>query len=78
VRFVASNETQATLWSDYIKYFQEKNRAAVVALKKHILYLLPPCHDSLKFKKFGEKEMLGLFVDMAEAEGKRFWTILIS
>jgi fibrillarin-like rRNA methylase len=76
VTFVASNETQAGLFNDYVKYFLEKGRAGVVSLKKHCLYILPPCEEAFKIRKFNEKEMLGVFVDINDADGTKIFSQL--
>lgn len=63
VVFSPSNETQKAMFDDYIQYFRSKDRAGVVPLKKMHLYLLPPCEQAFQIHKFGEDQILGVFVD---------------
>ena len=51
------------MFTDYLEYFLDKKRAGVVTLKKNVLYILPPCEEAFKIRKFGPNEMLGVFVD---------------
>jgi hypothetical protein len=55
---------------DYLKYFVEKQRAGVVSLKKHVLYLLPPCEENFKIHPFGNNEILGVFVNIEDVSAK--------
>ena len=64
--FVPTNGTQESLFEEYKKYFEEKQRAGVVTLKKNVLYLMPPCEEAFKIHKFGQNEMLGVFTDNGE------------
>jgi len=66
VVFVPTNGTQASLFEEYKKYFEEKSRAGVVTLKKNVLYLMPPCEEAFKIHKFGQNEILGVFTDNGE------------
>jgi hypothetical protein len=64
--FVPANGTQLSLFEEYKKYFEEKQRAGVVTLKKNTLYLLPPCEEAYKIHKIGQNEILGIFTDNSE------------
>jgi hypothetical protein len=66
VVFVPANGTQLSLFEEYKKYFEEKQRAGVVTLKKNTLYLLPPCEEAYKIHKIGQNEILGIFTDNSE------------
>jgi SPOC domain. len=70
VKFVPANQTQEALFTDYLKYFLEKQRAGVVSLKKHVLYLLPPTEETFKIHPFGNNEILGVFVNIDEVSAK--------
>lgn len=63
VLFLPSNETQKKVFDDYITYFRSKERAGVVALKKMLLYLLPPSEEAFHLHKFEEGQLLGVFAD---------------
>ena len=67
VTFTPSDETQTKTFSEYIKYFLERDRAGFVSLKNYILYLLPPCEKAFEIHGFKEHELLGVIVDTQEA-----------
>ena len=62
--FEASNSTQESSFSEYIKYFTDKQRAGYVALKGCALYLLPPGPQAQQFtQEMQENQLLAVFVD---------------
>lgn len=66
VTFSPSNATFLALFAEYLKYFNEKQRAGVIQLKKMTLYLVPPCEETYKIHPFKPTEFLGVFVDLNE------------
>jgi len=68
VTFAPSNETQIRPFQEYIKYFLERERAGVISLPNHSLYLLPPCEKAFAIYKFGYNELLGVLVDNKETQ----------
>ena len=69
--FIPSNDTQLGVFNEYVKYFLEKQRAGVVTLKKHMLYLLPPCEATNQVYAISDNEILGVFADNTDpAAGK--------
>ena len=67
VIFIPSNDTQLGVFNEYVKYFLEKQRAGVVTLKRHILYLLPPGEATNKVYPVSENEILGVFVENSDS-----------
>ena len=63
VIFSPSSETQLGPFNEHMKYFLDRNRAGVVSLRKHALYLLPPSEKAFSFHKFRQSELLGIIVD---------------
>lgn len=63
IAFCPQNETQCEPFDEYLKYFTEKDRAGVVSLKNHTMYILPPCEISRKFYQNPKKHLLGIFVN---------------
>jgi SPOC domain len=68
VLFSPSNETFLNLFTEYLKYFNDKQRAGVIQLKKSTLYLVPPNEETFKIHPFKPTEFLGVFVDMNELQ----------
>ena len=64
--FSPNNETQSSIFEEYIKYFEEKSRAGVVNLKDVSLYVLAPSEISRKFYKSPKKHLLGIFFNPNE------------
>lgn len=63
--FTPSNETQNTIFLDYINYFNEKQRAGVVTIRNFYLYLLPPGEEAKKiYSEIKELQILGVFTDI--------------
>jgi RNA recognition motif-containing protein len=60
----ASNETQQDLFSGYVKYFSEKQRAGYIAMKSSVLYICPPIDEAKKiYPELKDTQLLGVFVD---------------
>lgn len=67
----ASNSTQESSFSEYLKYFTDKQRAGYVLLKAAAVYLLPPGPEALKFTaNLGEAQLLAVFADLAQKADK--------
>ena len=68
----ASNSTQESSFSEYIKYFTEKQRAGYILLKAAAVYLLPPGPETHKFtEEVTDRQLLAVFVDPSQrADGK--------
>lgn len=63
--FTPSNETQNSIFLDYINYFNEKKRVGVVPIRNFYIYLLPPGEESKKiYPEIKELQILGVFVDI--------------
>lgn len=69
--FWPSNETCIQKFNEYIRYFKKKERAGVVNLEKHILYLIPPGTTANKIYKVKEGRMLGIFASLDDINAKK-------
>ena len=58
-----NNETQCEMFDEYIKYFEEKERAGVITIRNGFtLYVIAPCEFSRKFYQNPKKHLLGLMI----------------
>jgi len=75
--FEASNSTQESSFSEYIKYFTDKQRAGYVVLKGSALYLLPPGPQAQQFtSELQASQLLGVFVDPAQKNEDKLQDLL--
>jgi hypothetical protein len=58
-------------FKEYIKYFTKKQRAGVVNLKAHVLYLIPPGETAKKIYEIEGEKMIGIFVPLADLKAKK-------
>eukprot|EP01017_Pseudomicrothorax_dubius_P046802 TRINITY_DN8298_c0_g1_i3.p1 TRINITY_DN8298_c0_g1~~TRINITY_DN8298_c0_g1_i3.p1 ORF type:complete len:113 (-),score=29.87 TRINITY_DN8298_c0_g1_i3:149-487(-) len=58
-----SDETQKEIFEEYVKYFQEKQRAGVVELRNKTIYLLCPGEHADRIHKIKDNELLGIFTE---------------
>lgn len=73
----ASNSTQESSFSEYLKYFTDKQRAGYVLLKAAAVYLLPPGPEALKFTThLGDAQLLAVFADLSQKADKPLQELL--
>ncbi len=55
------------MFTEYLKYFAEKQRVGVVTLKKHVLYIVPPIDAARAQHSFKDNQLLGILANLDES-----------
>jgi hypothetical protein len=60
-KFRASDRMNQPVFSDYIRYFQEKGRSGIIETQAYLIFLIPPGVNAKHSYDIGSNELLGIF-----------------